>query len=88
MENKVARLVRLSIVLLIFSTFPAQADEPCRQWDKVEDGAERGASWIEGNWEKLEDAVIPETAEERREEAQERREDAAEEAAEERCKRQ
>jgi hypothetical protein len=77
----------LIAALFALSALPAQAAEPCRTWDKVEDTAEKGGSWVEKNWEKLEDAVIPETAEEKREEAQERREDAAEEAAEERCKR-
>ncbi len=56
-------------------------------WDDVEDGAEDIGGAIERQWERVEDAVIPETEEERREEAQERREDAAEEAAEERRKR-
>lgn len=56
-------------------------------WDDIEDSAEDVGSAIEKQWERVEDAVIPETEEERREEAQERREDAAEEAAEERRKR-
>ena len=42
---------------------------------------------VERQWEMLEDAVIPETEEERREEAQEEREDLNEEIQEERAKR-
>lgn len=58
------------------------------EWDDIEDAAEAVGSKIEEGWETVEDAVIPETEEERREEAQERAEEAAEEAAEERCKKQ
>lgn len=62
---------------------------PCEIQDNIEDKVEAVGGFIERNWEKLEDAVIPETEEERREEAQERAEDAAEEAAEEeRCRNQ
>lgn len=58
------------------------------EWDDIEDAAESVGSKIEEGWETVEDAVIPETEEERREEAEERAEDAAEEATEERCKQQ
>ncbi len=56
------------------------------EWDDIEDAAESVGAKIEESWETVEDAIIPETEEERLEEAQERAEDAAEEAEEERAK--
>ena len=57
------------------------------EWDDIEDAAESVGSKIEEGWETVEDAVIPETEEERQEEARERAEDAREEANEEAAKR-
>lgn len=71
----------LLITIMGLTPLAAQAG-PCEAQDKAEDGLEAVGSFFERNWEKLEDAVIPETEEERREEAAERAEDAAEEAAE------
>ncbi len=68
-----------------FST--TESPQTVAGWDDIEDGMEDIGGAIERQWERAEDAVIPETEEERREEAQERREDAAEEAAEERQER-
>ncbi|MGB1581240.1 MAG: hypothetical protein ACPHER_07010 [Nevskiales bacterium] len=87
--QKVAPLVvPMAAACLLAVSLGAQAEnEAYKAWDKVEDAAEGVGSVVEENWEKLEDAVIPETEEERREEAQERAEDAAEEAEEERIKR-
>lgn len=56
-------------------------------WDEVEDGAEDIGSAIERQWERVEDGVFGEDAEERAEEAEERREDRLEEIEEERAKR-
>ena len=74
----------ITFLFVLFAASPAHALE----WDDIEDAAEDVGSKIEEGWETVEDAVIPETEEERREEAEERRADAAEEAAEERCKEQ
>lgn len=74
----------LSLITALALSTPGWALE----WDDIEDAAEAVGSGIEEGWETVEDAIIPETEEERREEAQERAEDAAEEAAEERCKQQ
>lgn len=56
-------------------------------WDDIEDAAEKAGSKIEEGWETVEDAVIPETEEERQEEAREHAEDAREERKEEAAKR-
>ncbi|GEM_PF-3027554 len=72
-----------ALLMLALLSAPAAALE----WDDIEDAAESVGSKIEEGWESVEDAVIPETEEERREEAEERAEDAAEEAAEEAAKR-
>lgn len=74
--------ILVAALLALFAHTSVQALE----WDDIEDAAEAVGSKIEEGWETVEDAVIPETEEERREEAREREEDAAEEAAEERCK--
>ena len=68
-----------------FST--TESSQQVAAWDDVEDGMEDIGGAIERQWERLEDAVIPETEEERREEAQEEREDLNEEIQEERAKR-
>lgn len=73
----------LSFLIALLLSPPALALE----WDDIEDAAEAVGAEIEEGWETVEDAIIPETEEERREEAQERAEDAAEEAEEERAKR-
>lgn len=52
--------------------------------DCVEDGAEKVGAIVEENWEKLEDGLFGESAEERAEEARERAADRAEELQEER----
>lgn len=82
------KLPVLTAGLVLAASLPALAEKNSayRAWDKVEDAAESVGSAVEEQWEKVEDAVIPETEEERREEAQERAEDAAEEAEEERIK--
>ncbi len=79
---------RRGLMIVGIAFLPAAASAgPCEIQDKIEDGFEAVGSIIERNWEKLEDAVIPEDEEERREEAAERAEDAAEERAErERCR--
>ena len=82
--------LKLILLVIAIASFPLAAQAGvCDTQDDIEDAFETAGAFIERNWEKLEDAVIPETEEERREEAQERAEDAAEEAAEEeRCRRQ
>lgn len=81
---KCKQILMVTAFMLIPLTVHAS---PCEIQDDVEDKWEAVGGFFERNWEKLEDAVIPETEEERREEAQERAEDAAEEAAErEKCR--
>lgn len=76
------------LLILVFGAALATAPQAYAfGWDDIEDAAESVGSKIEKGWEKVEDAVIPETEEERREEARERAEDAREEANEEAAKR-
>lgn len=71
------------LLLAAFALAPLSAYAgPCEIQDQAEDAVESAGSFIENTWEDVEDAVIPETDEERREEAAERHADAAEEAQE------
>ncbi|MDX1497604.1 MAG: hypothetical protein R3352_08625, partial [Salinisphaeraceae bacterium] len=59
------KLIPFAGACMLAVSMSAQADnEAYKAWDKVEDAAEGVGSVIEENWEKLEDAVIPETEEE------------------------
>jgi hypothetical protein len=74
------------MILALGAALAAAPAAQAFEWDDIEDAAESVGSKIEKGWETVEDAIIPETEEERREEAQERAEDAREEAAEEAAK--
>ena len=71
--------IALAASLLLIS-FSAQASTA----DCIEDGAEDIGAAVERQWEKLEDGLFGESAEERAEEERERAEDAQEELEEER----
>lgn len=67
---------------LFAATILASSSTLASTADCVEDGAEDVGAAVERQWEKVEDGLFGEDAEERREEAQERAEDRQEEIAE------